>query len=342
MRLRSLIAGLILATVALVPAGAAGLADASAAGPWPVESIEFGALVDATRSRGVPIKLHAPSGAGPFPVVIVSHGGGGHWDANFAQARHLASHGYMVLALEHVGSNTEVLMRSQRPMESLLAMTRDATEVLGRPLDVRFAIDQAIEWNRSHPQLRGRLRIDRFGVMGHSYGAYTTLVVAGMRPALDWLVPAQGRGMGPDLRDTRVACGVALSPQGPGEPFFTEASYASLQVPMLAMSGSKDAQQGDAPPENRRRAFELWPPGNKFMVWVDGADHLAFSDATGSGRRMLRSPARADVQRPVRAATLMFFESCLRLNDAAGLRLDDAALQPYLRGAVMRAEVVSK
>jgi hypothetical protein len=38
----------------------------------------------------------------------------------------------------------------------------------------------------------------------------------------------------------------------------------------------------------------------------------------------------------------MFFESCLRLNDAAGLRLDEAALQPYLRGAVTRAEVISK
>jgi predicted dienelactone hydrolase len=312
-------------------------------GPFGVEIIEFADLRDPVRRRNVPIKVHLPAGRGPFPLIVVSHGAGGHWDANFAQAHHLASYGYVVLALEHVGSNTEVLLRSFRLIANLKAMTRDANEVLGRPKDVRFAVDMAEEWNATHDSLRGKVDVRHVGVLGHSFGAYTTLVVAGMRPALDWLRPpvAPGGGLGPDLRDNRVDCGVALSPQGPGEPFFIEASYASLRTPLLGITGSKDKQQG-ARPENRRRAFELWPSGDKYLIWLENADHTAFSDATGSGHRMLPSRARNDAQPVARAATLLFFNAYLKTDTAARKSLTADNLTRYLRGTVNSIEVLSK
>jgi predicted dienelactone hydrolase len=348
-RLVLVLLGLAVGLVPAVPAtaGAAGVpggSDLAAPGALTVETVQFPDLVDAARAgRRVPIKVHVPTSGGPYPVVVLSHGAGGHWDANFAQVQHLASHGYAVLALEHVGSNTAVMKRSLRWMANLEAMTRDADEVLGRPRDVSFAIDRAEQWNRSHERLRGRLDPTRVGVLGHSFGAYTTLVVAGMRPALDWLVPTvpPGRGLGPDLRDRRVACGVALSPQGPGEPFFTEASYASLAVPLLGISGSRDEQQ-KARPENRRRAFALWPAGDKHLIWLANADHTAFSDSTGSGHAMLPSRSRADVQPVVRAATLAFFDACLKDDASARSRLTTAGLRPYLRGRVDAIEVMSK
>jgi predicted dienelactone hydrolase len=317
--------------------------DLSAPGPLTVETIEFAGLVDPLRARRVPIKVHLPAGAGPFPVVVVSHGGGGHWDANYAQAHHLASYGYAVLALEHVGSNTAVLKRSLNFFANLKAMTRDADEVLGRPKDVSFAIDRAEEWNTAHPAMRGRLDVRSVGILGHSFGAYTVLVAAGMRPALDWLSPpvAPGRGLGPDLRDRRVRCGVALSPQGPGEPFFIEQSYASLAVPLLAVSGGKDRQQG-APPANRRRAFELWPPGDKYLVWIANADHTAFSDSSGTNRLMLPSASRTEVQPLVRAATLIFFNAYLKGDPEARKSLSPDGLKPYWHGAAGAVEVAAK
>jgi predicted dienelactone hydrolase len=312
-------------------------------GPFDVQTLAFPDLVDPARGRRVPIKVHLPTEGGPFAVVVVSHGGGGNWDVNYAQARHLASHGYAALAPEHVGSNTDVLRRSFRFLANLKAMTRDANEVLGRPRDVSFTLDQAERWNETHDTLRGQLDLERVGVLGHSYGAYTTLVVAGMRPALGWLTPTvpPGHGLGPDQRDERVDCGVALSPQGPGEPFFVEASYASLRTPLLGISGSRDRQQG-APPENRRRAYELWPPGDKYLIWLVNADHLAFSDTTGSGRRTLPSRSRADAQPVVRAATLLFFDAYLKGDAAAQDALTADALRPYLRGIVDGIEVMSK
>jgi len=162
----------------------------------------------------------------------------------------------------------------------------------------------------------------------------------GARPALDWLTPpvAPGKGLGPDLSDPRVDAGVALSPQGPGEPFFLETSYASIKRPLLGITGSRDIQQG-APPENRRRFFELLPPGGKIFIWLANADHLAFSDSTGSGRASLPSNSRADAQPLVRAATLLFFEATLRGDKDAEEALSADSLRPLLRGVVNNLEL---
>jgi predicted dienelactone hydrolase len=320
--------------------------DLSAPGPLAAETIDFPDLKDAARDgRPLPVKVHVPEAGGPCPVVVLSHGGGGHRDANFAQAHHLATHGFVVLCTEHPGSNTEVLKRGFRITENLKSMTRDASEVLGRPKDVRFALDRAAEWNRDHERLRSRMDLARVGMMGHSFGAYTTLVVCGARPALDWLAPPvpPGKGLAPDLSDPRVSCGVALSPQGPGEPFFSEAGFATIRTPLLGITGSRDMQQG-LDPENRRRGFALWPEGNKILLWLANADHTAFSDSTGApGRRaMLPSAARDDAQPVARAATLLFFRAHLRKEEPAMKLLTAEALRPYCRGKVDSLEVLEK
>jgi predicted dienelactone hydrolase len=313
-------------------------------GPLTTRTLEFTDLTDSARGgRRVPIKVHLPQWNGPFPVVVVSHGAGGNWDANHAQARHLASHGYIVLALEHVASNTDRLRQGMRFGANLKAMTHDAAEVLGRPRDVAFALDQAQRWNDEHAALKGVLDLARVAVMGHSFGAYTALAACGARPALDWLVPRvePGQGLGPDLRDARIKACVALSPQGPGEPFFRDDSFATVDRPVLAISGSRDEQQG-APPENRRRCFELLPPGGKVLLWLANADHFAFSDASGSRRTNLPSRSRADVQPLVRAATLLFLQAQLRGDAQADARLSEPGLQALARGVVRRVEVLRK
>lgn len=321
--------------------------DLSDVGPMRVQSLEFAGLVDKARGdRRVPVKVHYPDATGPFPVIVVSHGAGGNWDTHLAQIRHLVSHGYVALSVEHVGSNSEKLRQTGISLRSVTQMIYDAGEVIARPVDIHFVIDQAQEWNRGDATLKGRMKLGNLGMLGHSFGAYTTMVIGGMRPALDWIRPilGSGKGLGPDLRDGRVRCGVALSPQGANEPFFHEESFASLRMPLMGISGTLDRQQNELPAETRYQAFDYWPTaqGQHRFVWLANAKHLDFTDSSGSGQIAPPSPTRADVQPLVKAATLMYFDACLRDDRSALAALNAEGLRPYLRGAVNSVEVKSK
>jgi predicted dienelactone hydrolase len=344
-----------------VPTVAALNPDYSVNGPLKVEVLDFRDLVDSSREtvktpdrprlfrrfrqertvvqgRTLSIKLHLPEGAGPHPVVIISHGAGGNRDTHYAQAQHLASHGYAVLCVEHSGSNTDKMKEGIPIFHNLKKMIHDSHEVLGRPKDVSFALNQAAMWNQADPKLKGRFDFSRVGVMGHSFGAYTVLAVSGARPALDWIEPKiqPGSGLGPDLSDSRVKCGIALSPQGPGDPFFLKESYSSIRIPILGISGTKDDQQNGDPATARIDSFKLWPAmkDQSGFVWLTGAAHLDFTDSTGGSPSGRSSANRADVQKVVRAAGLLFFNSCLKKDPSATDNLTISGLKPYLGGAV--------
>jgi predicted dienelactone hydrolase len=277
-------------------------------------------------------------------VIVISHGAGGNWNTHYAQAQHLASHGYVVLCVEHTGSNTQKMMKDAQIWANLMTMIRDSDEVLGRPRDISFAIDRAEDLNTSSGKLRGRLDMEHVGVMGHSFGAFTTMVICGMRPALNWLTPRvePGTGIGPDLSDRRVDCGVALSPQGPDEPFFISESFGYLKIPLLGISGTNDQQQGGLPPETRLKAFSLWPVGENIFIWITNARHLDFTDSTGSGQFAVPSPTRDDVQTIVRVATLLFFDAHLKSDVSTQKFVTQSGLKRFLRGSIGNIEVLSK
>ena len=153
--------------------------DPSASGPHKTAELDFPELVDASRrqaseaqkgirrifgerraeksgaGRKVPVKVHLPVGDSKCPVIIVSHGAGGDLDTHFAQARHLATHGYVVLCVEHVGSNREKMTEGLQLMKNLEAMIHDSAEITARPQDITFVLNQAESWNQSHPRLKG-------------------------------------------------------------------------------------------------------------------------------------------------------------------------------------------
>lgn len=323
-------------------------------GPHKFVTLEFPDLVDAARERrSVPIVAHAPLAGGPFPLVIMSHGAGGNRDSELYQAEHLASHGYVVLSLEHVYSNTRqtkyYMSRAGgnlKLMEAVHRVTRDAREVLGRPRDVSFAIDRAIEWNRSHPTLAGRIDTGRIGVMGHSFGAYTTLAVCGAQPILDYLEPPvpPGKGLAGDLGDRRVHFGFAMSPQSPGTTFFGPDSYRSVRCPLLLLTGSKDVQKRyDAetmPAETRREAFALLPPGQKYFVWLENADHFAFADNARSF--LFPSRARRDTRRITRALMVVAADHFLKGRPEAASALNEAYARTLLGRVVTDLEWLEK
>jgi predicted dienelactone hydrolase len=190
------------------------------------------------------------------------------------------------------------------------------------------------------------LNLNHIGVIGHSFGAFTTLVIAGAKPALDWIEPkvGLGSGLGPDLSDKRVQCGVALSPQGPGDPFFLKQSFESMSIPILGISGTKDKQQNGDPPTTRFESFKLWPKlENKNMfLWLTNAGHLDFTDSTGGEPSVIESSTRKDVQRIVRVATLLYFKNCLKPSQGQETQLTQQTLNQYLSTEIDKLELRKK
>lgn len=311
--------------------------DHSSPGTHTVATLEYSNLTDSRRGgRRVPVKVHHPRDGGPFPLVILSHGATGAWDSLEGLARHLASHGYVVMCPSHVYSNTErtreymkesrKLFRLAKYLEAGRRMLKDPKAVLERPRDISFVIDQAERWNKdkTHP-LGGRIDPSRIAVGGHSFGAYTTYAVCGARPILDHLSPPvkPGKGLGPDLSDPRVSAGIAMSPQGPGGSFFDRESFKTIRCPLLCFSGSRDKMEGlngeSLDPKTRLESFHLMPGGQKYYLWLENAGHMAFADARD---KALFGPSREwkDTQRITKAMILVFCDAMLKdVKKARGL-----------------------
>lgn len=319
------LAGIILVCLALSPDTATAKASATTTtqeklsiyekkGTHSIRTLEFDKTFDPKRDdRPVQLKVVFPKESGAFPLVVISHGAGGSWDSHIFQAEHLASHGYVVICVEHIDSNNTSMKYFMSKAgggmsfrDALHHVTKDAVAVLERPKDISFAIDTAIIWNKSHKDLAGKINTKKVAVMGHSFGAYTTLAVIGARPILDHLEPhsnSNGKGLAGDLSDPRVTFGLAMSPQGPGSTFFSKESFKSIKKPLICFSGSKDEQKTSeglyTPAETRREIFKLLPPGNKYFLWLTNADHVSFAD--NKHMWVVPSASRRDVQRITKA-----------------------------------------
>src|SRR5882757_6664989 len=114
------------------------------AGPFAVATVKYD-WHDAKRDRDVPVKIYYPkTGDGPFPVIIFSHGLGGSREGYEYLGRHWASHGYVSVHLQHLGSDNAVWEGAPltEVMQNMRKSAADIANATIRPLDVKFAIDQ--------------------------------------------------------------------------------------------------------------------------------------------------------------------------------------------------------
>ena len=140
-------------------------------GPYEVTATKLD-WKDDRRDREVPVKVYAPkSDQGPFPVIVFSHGLGGTRDGYEYLGRHWASHGYVCVHLQHLGSDDAVWKGSKQPLADMRKAVREPANILNRPLDVRFALDQLAKLNHDDPAFKGRLDLEQVGMAGHSFGA---------------------------------------------------------------------------------------------------------------------------------------------------------------------------
>ena len=114
-------------------------------------------------------------GAGPFPVLIFSHGRGGIRQHNTFQVEELVSHGYAVAAIDHPYAAAGVDFPDGRRVSYDPRMSDRRFQDRVLPFlaqDVSFTLNQLAGINRSDPSgvLTGRLDLNRVGMFGVSLG----------------------------------------------------------------------------------------------------------------------------------------------------------------------------
>jgi hypothetical protein len=118
-----------------------------------------------------------PQGLGrSAPIIIVSHGFGSTQAGYRFIAEHLASHGYVVLVPNHVGSN---LRFRNSFLAGLLNTAISPAEFVSRPQEISFLIDELERLVATSPEWAAQLNLNQIGVLGDSLGAATVLGLAG-------------------------------------------------------------------------------------------------------------------------------------------------------------------
>ncbi len=139
-------------------------------------------LTDTAQARAIPLRVHAPDSGGPYPVILFSHGLGSTRTAHGYLARSWASHGYVVVVPQHLGSDAGILGgKGLLPFRRLRQAMGDPANWAARPLDVSFIIASLSTLEAAWPQLAGKLDHHRIGVGGHSFGGYTASLLAGAK-----------------------------------------------------------------------------------------------------------------------------------------------------------------
>jgi predicted dienelactone hydrolase len=255
--------------------------------------------------RTVPVRVRMPDGTGKVPVILFSHGLGGSTDSGRAWAEAWAASGFLVVNLQHPGSDRSFI-GSGRIHEAMRP-----EQLAARAGDVRFAIDRLARGGRDGACDLSRADLSRIGMSGHSYGAHTTQAIAGQRFAF-------GNG---DLSDRRVRAAIAFSPAPPVRGS-AEAAFAGVDIPFFSVTGTADS----APitpwikASDRETPFRSMPAGGKYLLVLDGANHMAFN---GRGDRAATGAALTPhVEDMVKRATIAFWRWTLLGDQTAKATLE--------------------
>jgi predicted dienelactone hydrolase len=258
---------------------------------------------DDARQRNIPIRVYLPAEKSPAPVILFSHGLGGARENSPYLGKHWAARGYVCVFMQHAGSDSTVW--KDAPAAERMKMLKGAASIqsyLDRVKDVSAVLDQLERWQKAddHP-LKGRLDLAHVGMSGHSFGAVTTQAVSG-------LASPQGDQK---FTDARIDAAVAFSPSLPriGTP---AQAFGSVKIPWMLMTGTKDTSPiSDTTVESRLAVYPALPPGHKYEIVLDGAEHSAFGDRALPGESGKRNPNH---HRAILALTTAFWDAHLRGN----------------------------
>jgi len=230
--------------------------DVESARPYTVTTSTF-TVVDTSRTtpatdtseelpaRTINVVLHLPDSNSPVPLVVFSHGLGGHPDLFGDLFRAWTESGYAVAAPVF-------------PLTNRDGADFSIADGVNQPADVSFVIDQIFdESSEIGRQMAGRLDPQRIGAAGLSFGGATTYEVA----------------LNDRVRDERIRAAVIMA----GVRFTNsdDGSFVAADVPVYLLHGEADPV---VPVEISEEAFHGFRDAALFATLLGGGHSAPFED----------------------------------------------------------------
>jgi dienelactone hydrolase len=228
--------------------------------------------------------------SGRHPIAILSPGNATNVEFYGALAEELASHGYVVIGVDHPFQSAAVAIRDtvavyagDAPMSEAAAVT--SARIDERVADISFVLDRLATDAAGIDPLRDRLDLERVAVIGHSNGGLAAVQVCD-DPRVHACANIDGQNMAGPF-------GIGTDPAAPANPFMFLTKETELH-PTLA------------------EAFEDGGTG-AFRVVVPAAEHDSFTDGPRFRPRLLPVAGTTDAVTTItRGFTLAFLNHTLR------------------------------
>jgi predicted dienelactone hydrolase len=266
-------------------------------------------LVPTHAHRDIPL----PSGNERFPVILFSHGYPLNADSGTFAMEELASHGYVVVSINHTYDTAFVSFRdgTSASVEVSGDVGKiDAVEkILGPRLavwvaDARFVLNEVTKLDATDSRFKGRLDLEHVGYFGHSFGGATAFATLAADRRFTAAINMDGAffGISAQARPTQPFMLLNGDP-----PVVTDAQLASTGATRKEVDTFLEGVEAGW-------AASIAPAkGPRYRAKFAGVSHLGFSDLA------LMIPAAGSSKMPAPKAfrlinqyTLGFFDQYLK------------------------------
>lgn len=258
---------------------------------------------------------------GKFPLIVYAHGATGGGTSSAFITETLARKGYIVVAVDYTDRFSQVRISKSVSLRRLkkIRMLKWANDLrfkqfgkeaqkyrklFGyRPDQTKLTIDRMLRENNDRTSLFYQM-IDKskIGIVGHSFGAWTAMMVSGADP---------------EYHDPRVKAIVALSGPVTRQVYnvYKPAEVNDIDIPVMFMYGQKEPSAGR--PSDKALLYDL-ANQPRFLLSIDGADHFTFSGGVRKEFETIDDFLRLDSRRAaITYYTRYFFDYYLKSHKQA-------------------------
>jgi predicted dienelactone hydrolase len=227
----------------------------------------------------------APAAEKLLPVVVLSHGYPGNRTLMFYLAEHLASHGYLVAAIDHPHSTYGEIDQKNAPYQGFL------NTLYHRSRDQQFVLDALRQPGNPDlafivPYIDG----NSAALIGYSMGGYGALNTIGgcyafTTPSIAAFTGVKDGATNQALQQTLNSCAggqkeakvdpawkaaIAIAPWGGQHQLFSAAALKQLTVPLMFWAGDQDEVSGY---QGMRSLYEMAGSKHKYFLTYHHAGH---------------------------------------------------------------------